>query len=62
MAKFSKLCVIPFLSPFPAPRRIISMKIPQATEKPVRNVRSLFFLTVPHISRKLSNSNTCMND
>ena len=38
-------------------KRVHNMKIPHATEKPVRKVRSLFFWIVLHISRKLSKSN-----
>src|SRR5512134_2558058 len=48
----------PWLSPCPEPSRTMSMKIPQATEKPVRNVRSLFFRIVSRISCHLSRSNT----
>src|SRR6185436_4221659 len=48
----------PCRSPWPEPRSRISMKIPQATEKPVRNVRSLFFRIVSKISCQVSTSNT----
>src|SRR6185436_2777887 len=48
----------PCRSPWPEPRSRISMKIPQATEKPVRNVRSLFFRIVSRISCQVSTSST----
>src|SRR6187455_395116 len=48
----------PCRSPWPEPSRRISMKIPHATEKPVRNVRSLFFRIVSRISCQVSTSNT----
>ena len=48
---------MPLCSPLPAPNRMMSMKIPHATEKPVRNVRSLLRFMVLQISRKLSKSN-----
>ena len=47
----------PFCKPFPDPKRIISIKIPHATLKPVRKVLSLFFLMVLKISCHLSVSN-----
>src|SRR5271157_2674702 len=47
----------PFCSPFPEPSSTTSMNIPQATLKPVRKVRSLFFCTVLKISCHLSSSN-----
>ena len=39
-----------WISPLPAPSSTISMKIPQATAKPVRNVRNLLRFIVPNIS------------
>ena len=49
--------MMPLRNPFPAPSNTINMKIPHETEKPVKKVRSLFFLMVLHISLKLSKSN-----
>src|SRR5690554_1226012 len=49
-ARELKFCITPFLSPFPAPNSTIRIKMPHDTERPVRVVRSLFFLSVPHIS------------
>src|SRR5262245_38632300 len=48
----------PCLRPWPEPSRRMSMKIPHATENPVRNVRSLFFRIVSKISCQVSTSNT----
>ena len=48
------LCVCALINPFPAPRRKISMKIPHATAKPVRAVRSLFRFDVAHNSKNKS--------
>src|SRR5665648_27981 len=56
-ASFMKLAATPLLKPFPEPSRIISIKIPQATENPVRNVRILFFFMVAKISCHISISN-----
>src|SRR5262245_49499330 len=50
--------VIPWRRPCPEPSRRISMKIPHATENPVRNVRSLFFRIVSRISCQVSTSST----
>src|SRR5260221_8307949 len=47
---------IPLARPWPEPRSTISMKMPQATEKPVRNERSLFALIVSRISCQVSRS------
>ena len=49
-----KLDMRPFLSPLPAPSSTTSMKIPHATEKPVREVRSLFCLRDSNISLRSS--------
>ena len=43
-----------FSSPFPKPYSIIKIKIPIATVKPERKVRSLFFLIVSKISCQVS--------
>src|SRR5262245_14776035 len=48
---------MPCDNPWPEPRRTISMKIPQATAKPVRNERSLFARMVSRISCQVSTSN-----
>ena len=55
LAEFPKLEETPFFKPLPAPSKRISIKIPQAIEKPVRKVRSLFFFIVLNISRQTSN-------
>ena len=41
---------IPFCKPFPTPRRITNIKMPDATESPVRNVLSLFLAIASNIS------------
>src|SRR5690606_25980296 len=56
-----KFSATPLLRPFPAPSNIISIKIPQATDKPVRKVRILFFLMVANISCHLSMSNIAVS-
>src|SRR5574344_1801707 len=43
-----------WIRPLPAPSSTISIKIPHATAKPVRKVRSLFRLIVPYISCQIS--------
>src|SRR5262245_13391070 len=48
---------IPWDSPSPEPRRMMSMKIPHATENPVRKERSLFARIVSRISCQVSASN-----
>lgn len=49
-ARPEKLSCIALRSPLPEPSNTISMKMPHATEKPVRKVRSLLRLTVENIS------------
>jgi hypothetical protein len=56
VASPSNSFLTPFSRPFPEPSRIMSMKMPQATLNPVRNVRKLFFFIVSKISCHLSQS------
>src|SRR5690242_17312325 len=48
---------IPFCNPFPTPSKITRIKIPEATEIPVRKVLSLFFEIASKISFQRSRLN-----
>ena len=53
LAKKRLMFIVPALiSPLPAPNKNMSIKIPQATAKPVSAVRSLLRRVVDHISSK----------
>lgn len=49
-ARSDAFCSKAWMMPLPAPSSTISIKMPHATAKPVRNVRNLLRLIVPYIS------------
>ena len=57
LASCSNSWAIPLRIPCPKPSRITRMNIPDATDSPVRKVRSLFLRMVSKISCHLSRSN-----
>jgi hypothetical protein len=57
MASPSNMEVTPFSRPLPEPKRMMSIKIPHATLKPVRKVLSLLRDMLAAISCHLSMSN-----